>query len=140
MAKNDIFKKAYNYQFVSIPVLAFQQAYYFPDLPNLRKAKIQRMHVYFKNVLNKDINGVGTVNWINAIGFYLTLVRGNEEIISKLDLGQLSPFLVKSTPMKYGEELYFDNLEIDFSKSKVETAANFFSVTTCLCFGIFYIK
>lgn len=140
MAKSDIYKKCFNYQFVSIPVTSYQQTYYFPDLPNLRGAKIQRMHVYFKNVLNKDNNGVTTINWLNAIGFYLTLQKGDQELIKQLDLGQLSPFLTKSTPMKWGEELYFDNLEVDFSKSKISAAINFFSVTTCICVGVFYIK
>jgi hypothetical protein len=135
---SDLWTKCVNFQFVSIPVLQYQNKYYFPDLPQLRNAKIQRIHCYFNGVINKDVSNVTTITYLNAIGMCLTLYGNGEELIKQLDLPQIQPFQVKSLPILNDGDMYFDNLEIDFSKSYVEAPVNFFTVVTSLNFGIFY--
>ena len=137
--KLDLYKYNFAFQFVSIPVLASQTKYYFPDLPNLRGAKIFKIHYYPAGVLDKDTTNVSTTSAVNSAAMALTLNSGMDDIIKQLDLGTLTPYFVDGQRYKPVEELYLDGLVFDFSKSFIEFQSAI-RLDTCIAFGVFYVN
>lgn len=128
-----------NYQFVTIPVLAQQNRYYFPDLPNLRHVKTSSISFYFATTLAKDINNIPLVP-TSATSAFLTLTSNNEEVIQKLDLMLFNPISSNITYWNNTGVLPLDDLVFDFSKSYVEFASGvaFPAAPFSFAFGVFY--
>ncbi len=144
--KKDIYYKTLNFEFVSLKVLAANSKYYFPDLPNLRNVKIQRINFYTPNILKTDLNKVlnmgGVSNNIFDGCHFLTLNKGGTEIVKNLEAVKLTPFSGNNTPYALQGSLLFDNVEVDFSQSYMEVALNTPAIAFpySYCFGIFYTK
>ena len=133
------------YNFINIQLVANSQQskWYFPDLPQLRTAKIQAISFYQANSgMTKDINNVNLLNLTDLTAAYITLYSGNKEAIQNLPLYKL----INITTNQQGNNdglFQFDNLIVDFSKSYV-SFANGYTPTTTLPysfeFGVYYIK
>jgi hypothetical protein len=133
------------YNFINIQLVANSQQskWYFPDLPQLRTAKIQAISFYTDlSGMTYDINNVNLINNTDLIRGYLTLYSGNKEAIQNLPLLKL----INSTTNNFGNNdglFQFDNIVVDFSKSYV-SFANGYALTTTLPasfeFGVYYIK
>lgn len=143
-----------NFLQVSIVVNALTNKYYFPDLPQLRDAKIMAMSFYPKlsaTQYHKDPNGVGTMLISDAVASYLTLSSGDYNVIERLPLLKLKNLWYddEANNAEYravgnNEGLFtIDGKVIDFSKSYVEVAPNFALTTPlnfAISFGVWYIK
>ena len=128
-----------DYQFVSIGVLAVANKYYFPDLPNLRQVKVRKISVYTVSALTLDINSVGVATVANIGNSFITLNKGNDEIVRQMPLELLNSFQSDSNYYNNTGGITLDNLIFDFSKSYIEMSVAI-TPPRSLCFGIFYTK
>lgn len=121
--------------------------FYFPDLPQLRDAKIYGIVYQPANLLSKDVNNVNLVTIADTSSCYLTLYSGNKEAIQQLPLVKLISYGQNATAgntFASADGIFnLNNLIIDFSKSFVQLGAGV-SLTTTLpasfMFSIYYIK
>jgi hypothetical protein len=145
-----------NYLNVQIVVNSLNDKYYFPDLPQLRTAKITGISFYpvlsFAN--NVDVNNVPLIDIWNAKKSFLTLYSGDIQKVQNLPLMKLKNLWVEETdgggaPANFQNQkqgnfegiFQLNNLVIDFSKSYVSLASNT-TITQTLPrsfnFGIYY--
>lgn len=135
-------KKLNNYQFVSIVAsVAGQPRYYFPDLPNLREVFTTNIVAYDNTVMQYNPDGLSLANSAANLCF-LTLVVGNEEVISKIDLATLKPLYTGQTTARYnnpGGNFAIPPTVFDYSKSYIEVYnPGTIIANTCFCFGIYF--
>jgi hypothetical protein len=133
------------YNFINIQLVANANTgkFYFPDLPQLRSAKIQAISFYCDiSTMSKDINNVNLITVNDAQATFLTLYSGNKEAIQNLPLYKL----INTTQGLVGNNdglFQFDNLVVDFSKSYVQFAQNYVPTSVLpysFNFGVYYIK
>lgn len=132
-----------NYQFVSLQANAIQERYYFPDLPNLRDAKIYRMVCYSSNQFSVDINNVSLANLSIINSSYITINSNGIEVIQKLDLTTFVTNASANTFTNMNGSFDLSPMYIDFSKSYVQLsqgAAISPTVPFVYAFGIYYSK
>lgn len=141
----------YNYLNVQIVVNENNNKYYFPDLPQLRDAKIVGISFYptISATNNVDINNVPLISVADAQNAYLTLYSGEIEALQNIPLIKL--LNVYFNDVGAGGQ-YFGNPEgifaindlvIDFSKSYVSiapTATITGALPQSISFGIYYKK
>jgi hypothetical protein len=132
----------YNYLNVEIIINDTTGKYYFPDIPQLRDAKIQAISYYPEGVLaTRDYNNVPLMSTaIDLTNTFVTFYSGNKEAIQNLPLYKL---LNLGYIGNIDGLFTIDNLMIDFSKSYVSWANNYAPVTPlpfAIMFGVFYIK
>lgn len=133
----------YNFINVQLVVTSNSGKAYFPDLPQLRTAKIQAISFYQANSgMTKDINNVNLLNSADTAYCFLTLYSGNKEAVQNLPLFKL----VNTTQSLAGNNdglFQFDNLIVDFSKSYIQFSSGYTPTTTLpysFEFGVYYIK
>lgn len=152
LVRSDIFEKIFNFQFVSLQVNTLGARYYFSDQPNLRDAKISKIHVYFPSVIPTDPNRVNIMKTTypassvaakNSMNF-LTLHNNGIDLVKQLDLNYFSAFTGNSNFYLDEGSFNIDNIVIDFSKSYVESVPQpngpVYQVPFVYGFGIFYTK
>jgi hypothetical protein len=146
LVPSDIFKKVFNYQFVSLQVNTLASKYYFADQPNLRDAKIQKIHAYLPSVIKTDPNKVQILNGpggsLTDSNNFLTLHNNGVDLVKEMDLTYLQPFEGQGLYSLNEGSLNVGNLIVDFSKSYMQVSKNGPVYTTPFCygFGIFYTK
>lgn len=141
----------YNSLNIQLIINNLNDTYYFPDIPQLRDAKLQAISFYPSLTANKDVNNVNLLNISDTSYGYLTLYSGNKEAVQNLPLLKLVNVAKASTngttetnsPGNADGLFTLDNLVVDFSKSFVRFASGY-SLTTSLpvslSFQVFYIK
>jgi len=132
-----------NYQFVSLQANALQERYYFPDLPNLRNAKVYRIVTYNESNFTNDINNVALVNSAAFASSYITINSNGLEVIQKLDLTIFKTIASTNNNTNINGSVDLLPINIDFSKSYVQIA-NPSAITITFpfvyAFGIYYSK
>lgn len=132
-----------NYQFVSLQGNAVQERYYFPDLPNLRSAKVYRIVAYTSEQFTNDINNVPLVNQATFGSSYITINSNGLEVIQKLDLNMFKTIATADSYTNFNGSVDLFPMMIDFSKSYVQLS-NGTGVTPTppfvYAFGIYYVK
>lgn len=141
----DIFKKVFNYQFVSLQVNNLSPKNYFSDQPNLRDAKIQKIHAYLPNVIKTDPNKVQILNAGSPLtdsNNFLTLNNNGIDLVKEMDLTYFQPFAGNNLYSLNQGSLNIGNLIVDFSKSYMQVSNGGPTYTTPFVygFGIFYTK
>ena len=131
----------YNYLNVEIIINDTTGKYYFPDIPQLRDARIQALSFYPSGLpAVKDYNNVTLLTGTDLNNTFITLYSGNKEAIQNLPLYKL----VNLGYVGNIDGLFtIDNLMIDFSKSFVSFANGIAPVTPlpfAIMFGVYYIK
>ena len=148
LVPSDIFNKVFNFQFVSLQVNTLASKYYFNDQPNLRDAKIQKIHAYFPSVIPTDpnkvpiLNGPGIGSSLTDSYNFLTLNNDGVDLVKQLDLSYLQPFAGQYSYFLTDGSLNIGNIVVDFSKSYVEVSKNgpIYTTPYSYGFGIFYTK
>lgn len=145
-----------NYLNVQIVVNNLNDKYYFPDLPQLRTARISGISFYPKLSFgnSRDVNNVPLLNMYDALKCFITLYSGDEQKIQNLPLLKMKNLYQEVVdgggPGELGDEVMrgnqegifsLDDLVIDFSKSYVQLASNQTIIGTLpksINFGIYY--
>lgn len=145
-----------NFLNVQIVVTSLNDKYYFPDLPQLRTAKITGISFYPKLSFgnNVDVNNVPLLNITDSLKAFLTLYSGDVQKVQNLPLLKMKNLYMElvdgggasedfNEVMRGNQEGIFglDDLVIDFSKSYVQLASNQTIVGTLprsINFGIYY--
>jgi hypothetical protein len=132
----------YNSLAVSIVINSSIGKYYFPDIPQLRDAKLQAISIVPNNLADADYNNVTLLEYSNMRGAYLTLYSGNKEAVQNLPLIKLINASSGSIQVNTDGIFTLDNLIVDFSKSYVSFATSEIpaSFPRSVLFNIFYIK
>lgn len=147
-----------NYLNVQIIVNNLNDKYYFPDLPQLRTAKISGISYYAKlnSATNTDPNNVPLLSISDARKCFLTLYSGDIQQVQNLPLMKAKNLWLWEPNgggipedfnlQKFGNTEGIFSLNdaiIDFSKSYVSLASNQTLIGTLplsINFGIFYKK
>jgi hypothetical protein len=132
-----------NYQFVSLQANSLQERYYFPDLPNLREAKVYRIVTYNESNFTNDINNVALVNSAAFSSSYITINSNGLEVIQKLDLTIFKTITSTNNNTNLNGSFDLLPMNIDFSKSYVQLSnPSVISITFpfVYAFGIYYSK
>lgn len=132
-----------NYQFVSLQANAVQERYYFPDLPNLRDAKVYRIVCYNVNQFSVDINNVALANLNILASSYITINSGGQEVIQKLDLNMFVTTTGANIFTNTNGSTDLTPMKIDFSKSYVQLSQGAGispTIPFVYAFGIYYAK
>ena len=117
--------------------------YYFPDIPQLRDAKIQAISFYGGGLtpIIADYNNVTVMNNADALRSFVTLYSGNKEAIQNLPILKLVNVTVGTGN---ADGLFtIDNLKVDFSKSYVNFASGYTPTTPLnfsIMFGVYYLN
>lgn len=131
----------YNYLNVQIIINSNNNKYYFPDIPQLRDAKLQSISFYSNLILTRDYNNVPLMDNVGDLDYaYLTLYSGNKEAVQNLPLWKLCN--VGNSGSVDGL-FNLDNIIVDFSKSYISFPQNYTIVGAfpiSAMFGIYYIK
>ena len=133
----------YNSLAVSIVINDATGKYYFPDIPQLRDAKLQAIEIIpaISGWVDADYNNVTLVDYTNFRGAYVTLYSGNKEAIQNLPALKL--FNIANQTQANVDGLFtLDNIIVDFSKSYIQFATAEIPATfpRSVLFNIFYIK
>lgn len=152
LVRSDVFDKVFNYQFVSLQVNTLGARYYFSDQPNLRNAKISKIHIYLPSVIPTDPNKVPIMDTSYAPSVaavkntmnFLTLHNNGIDLVKQLDITYFMPFTGSLNYFLEDGSFDVDNLIIDFSKSYIESVPQpngpVYQVPFVFGFGIFYTK
>jgi hypothetical protein len=132
----------YNSLAVSIVINDATGKYYFPDVPQLRDAKLQAISIVPNNLADADYNNVTLLEYSNMRGAYLTLYSGNKEAVQNLPLLKLINASSGAINVNADGIFTLDNIIVDFSKSYVQFATSLIPATfpKSVLFNIFYIK
>jgi hypothetical protein len=117
--------------------------YYFPDIPQLRDAKVYAITFTPNNTYTKDVNNVTLVSQTDVLNCYLTLYSGNKEAVQNLPLALLQSWGAGALIQGNSDGIFtFDNLKVDFSKSFVQFASGtqISGTPNSFMFNIYYIK
>lgn len=135
------------YNYINIQIIVSQAVsggrYYFPDIPQLRDAKIQAVSFYGAGLtpISKDYNNVTVMNNADALRSFVTLYSGNKEAIQNLPILKL---VNVTTDTGNVDGLFtVDNLKVDFSKSYVNFASGYTPTTPLnfsIMFGVYYLN
>lgn len=132
----------YNSLAVSIVINDSTGKYYFPDIPQLRDAKLQAISIVPNNLATTDYNNVTLLSYGDSRGAYLTLYSGNKEAVQNLPLLKLINASTGTIQVNIDGLFTLDNIIVDFSKSYVSFATSLIPATfpRSILFNIFYIK
>jgi hypothetical protein len=117
--------------------------YYFPDIPQLRDAKVYAITFVSYGIIQADVNNVQLVDPTDVLNCYLTLYSGNKEAVQNLPLSLLQSWGASPVITGNSDGIFtFDNLKVDFSKSFVQFASGTQISGTPLSFmfNVYYIK
>ena len=133
----------YNSLSVSIVINDATGKYYFPDIPQLRDAKLQAIEIIpnLSGWVDADNNNVTLVEYTLYRGAYITLYSGNKEAIQNLPALKL--FNIANETQANTDGLFtLDNIIVDFSKSYIQFATSSIPATfpRSAFFNIYYIK
>jgi len=129
------------FQIISVPITAFSRKFAFPDLPELRNVITHGIHFYPSKLSVTDNLGVNC--WADPTSAFITLMEGNKEFISNLDLAVLTPFIANGVYGNRAGTLPINNVEIDYSQSYISLSENIAAIGSypqVFMFGIFYSK
>ena len=133
----------YNSLAVSIVLNDANGKYYFPDIPQLRDAKLQAIEIItnISGWMDADYNNVTLVSYSNFRGAYVTLYSGNKEAVQNLPALKLFN-LADVTQANIDGLFTLDNIVVDFSKSYIQFATSSIpsSFPLSVLFNIYYIK
>jgi hypothetical protein len=118
--------------------------YYFPDIPQLRDAKIYAITFVSNGYgITRDVNNVTLVDATDILNCYLTLYSSNKEAVQNLPLSLLRSWGASPVISGNSDGIFtFDNLKVDFSKSFVQFASGtqISATPRSFMFNVYYIK
>ena len=132
--------KIKRFEAVEIPVPSGSTLtrFYFPDLPQLRNAKIQQVQVYSPNAISKTpLTGSTPATLADIKQATLTLYQGDLQIIFNLPLVGFINIDDTSSPFVW-ELPEMNDIDISWTKSYVTLATAAGTTNVAFSFGIYY--
>jgi hypothetical protein len=123
---------------ISVPNGSTLTRFYFPDLPQLRQAKIEAVQVYVAGAISATpLTGSTPVTLADAKKSFLTLYQGDLQLIYNIPLVGLidindgtSPFVFQLPSM--------NDIDISWTKSFVSLPTALATTNVAYSFGVYY--
>ena len=113
--------------------------FYFPDLPNLRNAKIRAIHVYTAGTItNTPLTGSTPVAIADLKKSALTLYEGDLQLVYNLPILTFNNFVNSATDPYLNVPMEVDGITISWTKSYVTLPTALGTTGVAYSFGVYY--
>lgn len=130
--------KRYEAVEINVPSGSTLTRFYFPDLPQLRNAKIEAVQVYVAGAISKTpLTGSTPVTVADAKQSFLTLYQGDLQLIYNIPIVGLINIQEGSTPFVF-DLPSMNDIDISWTKSFISTSAALATTNVAYSFGIYY--
>ena len=135
--------KVGKYEFVNIvvPAADTRSEFYFPDLPNLRDARIQAISVYTSSNIAADPNGISVMNVTDTEKCFLVLNINDKEDIKIPFVSLVALYTTVLASLNLANQngyLPFAGQVVRWSKSYVKFPSGHDAGQFSICMGVFY--
>jgi hypothetical protein len=123
---------------INVPNGSTLTRYYFPDLPQLRQAKIEAIQVYVAGAISATpLTGSTPVTLADAKKSFLTLYQGDLQLIYNIPILGLNNIQEGTTPFVF-ELPSMNDIDISWTKSFVSLPTALATTNVAYSFGVYY--
>ena len=123
---------------INVPSGSTLTRFYFPDLPQLRNAKIEAVQVYAAGSISATpLTGSTPVALADLKKSFLTLYQGDLQLIYNIPLVGLNNIQEGSTPFIF-ELPSMNDIDISWTKSFVSLPTALATTNVAYSFGVYY--
>lgn len=123
---------------IPVPTSSTLTRFYFPDLPQLRDAKIQNLQVYTAaGLAASPLTGSALPVLADLKKSFLTLYQGDLQVIYNIPLVALNSLVDGATPYVF-ELPNINDISISWTKSYVSLPTALATTNVAYSFGIYY--
>lgn len=125
---------------IAVPSGSTLTRFYFPDLPNLRNAKITAIQVYTAGTITATpLTGSTPVTTADLKKSFLTLYEGDLQLVYNVPMLNFNNMVTGATPDPYTFELPAVNgITISWVKSYVTLPSALATTNVAYSFGVYY--
>jgi hypothetical protein len=125
---------------INVPTSSTLTRFYFPDLPNLRNAKITAIQVYTPGTITATpLTGSTPVTLADLKKSFLTLYEGDLQLIYNVPMLNFNNMVTGATPDVYTFELpAINGITISWVKSYVVLPTALATTGVAYSFGVYY--
>ena len=125
---------------INVPTSSTLTRFYFPDLPNLRNAKITAIQVYTPGTITATpLTGSTPVTLADLKKSFLTLYEGDLQLIYNVQMLNFNNMVTGATPDVYTFELpAINGITISWVKSYVVLPTALATTGVAYSFGVYY--
>ena len=125
---------------IAVPTGSTLTRFYFPDLPNLRNAKITAIQVYTAGTITATpLTGSTPVTTADLKKSFLTLYEGDLQLVYNVPMLNFNNMVTGATPDPYTFELPAVNgITISWVKSYVTLPSALATTNVAYSFGVYY--
>jgi hypothetical protein len=123
---------------INVPSGSTLTRFYFPDLPQLRNAKIEAIQVYVAGAISATpLTGSTPVTVADAKKSFLTLYQGDLQLIYNIPLVSLIDINESTTPFVF-QLPSMNDIDISWTKSFVSLPTALATTNVAYSFGVYY--
>jgi hypothetical protein len=123
---------------INVPNGSTLTRFYFPDLPQLRNAKIEAIQVYIAGAISATpLTGSTPVTVADAKKSFLTLYQGDLQLIYNIPLVGLNNIQEGTTPFIF-DLPSINDIDISWTKSFVSLPTALATTNVAYSFGVYY--
>jgi hypothetical protein len=124
---------------INVPNGSTLTRYYFPDLPQLRQAKIEAIQVYVAGAISATpLTGSTPVTVADAKKSFLTLYQGDLQLIYNIPILGLNNIQEGTTTPFVFELPSMNDIDISWTKSFVSLPTALATTNVAYSFGVYY--
>ena len=124
---------------IAVPSGSTLTRFAFPDLPNLRNAKIQRIVAYTAGTITATpLTGSTPVTTADMKKSFVTLYEGDLQLLYNIPILEFNNIVNSATDPYINEALDIDGITISWTKSYISLPSALATTGTVYSFGIFY--
>ena len=125
---------------INVPSGSTLTRFYFPDLPQLRQAKIEAIQTYIAGAISlTPLTGSTPVTAADAKKSFLTLYQGDLQLIYNIPILALNNIQEGAAPTSFVNELpSMNDIDISWTKSFVSLPTALATTNVAYSFGIYY--
>ena len=125
---------------IAVPSGSTLTRFYFPDLPNLRNAKITAIQVYTAGTITATpLTGSTPVTTADLKKSFLTLYEGDLQLVYNVPMLNFNNMVTGATPDPYTFELpAINGITISWVKSYVTLPSALATTNVAYSFGVYY--
>ena len=125
---------------INVPSGSTLTRFYFPDLPNLRNAKISAIQVFTAgSITATPLTGSTPVTTADLKKSFLTLYQGDLQLVYNVPMITLNNMVTGATPDPYTFELLAINgITVSWVKSYVNLPTALATTGVAYSFGVYY--
>jgi hypothetical protein len=124
---------------ISVPSGSTLTRFSFPDLPNLRNAKIDRIVFYTAGTISASpLTGSTPVTTADMKKSFVTLYEGDLQLIYQLPILEFNNIVNSATDPYQNDPLDIDGITISWTKSYISLPTALATTNVAYSIGVFY--